>query len=206
MREGIASLVRRAGIDVAGEAGDAGELLRAVDEHLPDAVIVDVRMPPTHTDEGLRAAHAIRAAHPGMGIVILSQAVEAGTALQLLAERPGGLGYLLKDRVTDFEDFGRTVRRVAAGGCALDPQVVNQLLAAPPDGGRMATLTAREREVLALVAEGRSNKGTGDRLGVSERAVQKHVTSIFDKLGLTADEEDNRRILAVLTYLRPDAH
>jgi DNA-binding NarL/FixJ family response regulator len=187
-----------------GEADDADELLQAVEEHVPDAVIVDVRMPPTHTDEGLRAANAIRASHPAMGIVILSQSVEAGTALQILAERPEGLGYLLKDRVTDYEDFARTVRRVAAGGCALDAQVVTQLLATPPDGGRIAALTPREREVLALIAEGRSNKGAGDRLGVSERAVQKHVTSIFDKLGLTAGEDDNRRIQAVLTYLRPD--
>jgi DNA-binding NarL/FixJ family response regulator len=136
--------------------------------------------------------------------VILSQSVEAGTALQILAERPDGLGYLLKDRVTDHADFARTVRRVAAGGCALDAQVVNQLLASPPDGGRLATLTPREREVLELVAEGRSNKGAGERLSVSERAVQKHVTSIFEKLGLAAGEDDNRRILAVLTYLRPD--
>ena len=135
--------------------------------------------------------------------MILSQTVEAGTALQILAERPEGLGYLLKDRVTDIEDFAGTLRRVAAGGCALDPQVVTQLLAAPADGGRMATLTPREREVLALVAEGRSNKGAADRLGVTERAVQKHVTSIFDKLGLPAGEDDNRRILAVLHVPAP---
>jgi DNA-binding NarL/FixJ family response regulator len=204
MREGVASLVRRAGIEVVAEADDAEGLLRAVDAHTPDAAIVDVRMPPTYTDEGLRAAHEVRARHPAIGIVILSQRVEAGTALQLLAEQPRGFGYLLKDRVTDYEDFGRSLRRVAAGGSALDPQVVDRLLAAPPDGGRIATLTPREREVLALVAEGRSNKGTAERLGVSERAVQKHVTSIFDRLGLPPDEDDNRRILAVLTYLRPD--
>jgi DNA-binding NarL/FixJ family response regulator len=204
MREGITSLVRRVGIDVVAEADDADALLRAVAEHTPDAAIVDVRMPPAHTDEGLRAAQEIRARHPGTGIVILSQTVEAGTALRILAERPAGLGYLLKDRVTDIQDFGQTLRRVAAGGCALDPQVVNQLLAAPADAGRLASLTPREREVLALVAEGRSNKGTAERLGVTERAVQKHVTSIFDKLGLAADEDDNRRILAVVTYLRPD--
>jgi DNA-binding NarL/FixJ family response regulator len=168
--------------------------------------VIDVRMPPTHTDEGLRAAQAIRARHPGIGLVILSQTVEAGTALQILAERPDGLGYLLKERVTDFEDFARTLRRVASGGCALDPRVVEQLLAAPPDGGRMATLTPREHDVLGLVAEGRSNKGAGEVLGVTERAVQKHVTSIFDKLGLAAGENDNRRILAVLTYLRPDVN
>ena len=198
MREGIASLLRRAGIEVVGEAGDADELLRAVEEHRPEVAIVDVRMPPTHTDEGLRAAQEIRARHPRTGIVILSQTVEAGTALQILAARPEGLGYLLKDRVTDIEDFAGTLRRVAAGGCALDPQVVTQLLASPPDGGRIGTLTPRERDVLTLVAEGRSNKGAGERLGVTERAVQKHVTAIFDKLGLTAGEDDNRRILAVL--------
>jgi DNA-binding NarL/FixJ family response regulator len=204
MREGIAALVRRAGLEVVGEAGEADTLLQIVDEQRPDATIVDVRMPPTHTDEGLRAAQAIRARHPRMGIVILSQSVETGTALQILAARPDGLGYLLKDRVTDIDDFAGSVRRFAGGGCALDPQVVAQLLAAPPDGGRLATLTPREAEVLALVAEGRSNKGTADRVGVSERAVQKHVTSIFEKLGLAAGEDDNRRILAVLTYLRPD--
>ena len=206
MREGIAALVRRTGIEVVGEAGDAEELLQAADEHAPDAVIVDVRMPPTQTDEGLRAAHALRASHPAMGIVILSQAVETGTALRILAERPEGLGYLLKDRVTDYEEFGRTLRRVAGGGCALDPRVVDQLLAAPSGGGRLATLSAREREVLELVAEGRSNKGAGERLGVTERAVRKHVTAIFEKLGLPTDEDDNRRILAVLAFLRPDAH
>ena len=136
--------------------------------------------------------------------MILSQTVEAGTALQILAERPEGLGYLLKDRVTDIEDFAGTLRRVAAGGSALDPKVVNQLLASPPDPGPVGRLTAREREVLALVAEGRSNKGAGDRLGVTERAVRKHVTAIFEKLGLAEGEDDNRRILAVVTYLRPD--
>jgi DNA-binding NarL/FixJ family response regulator len=203
MREGIASLLRRADIEVVGEAGDAEGLLAVVDEHVPDAAIVDVRMPPTHTDEGLRAANEIRERHPRMGIVILSQSVEAGTALKILAERPEGLGYLLKDRVTDLEDFASTLRRVADGGCALDPRVVTQLLGARTDTGPLASLTEREREVLALVAEGRSNKGVGELLGVSERAVQKHVTSIFDKLGLPAGESDNRRILAVLTYLRP---
>ncbi len=205
MREGIASLLRRAAIEVVGEAGDGDELLRAVAEHAPDAAIVDVRMPPTHTDEGLRAAQEIRARHPGTGIMILSQSVEAGTALQILAEQPEGLGYLLKDRVTDIEDFAGALRRVAAGGCALDPKVVSQLLASPPDRGLLDSLTSREHEVLALVAEGRSNQGAGDRLGVTERAVTKHVTSIFDKLGLAAGADDNRRILAVLTYLQTES-
>jgi DNA-binding NarL/FixJ family response regulator len=181
-------------------------LLDAVEAHAPDAAVIDVRMPPTHTDEGLRAAQEIRARRPSTGIVILSQQVEAGTALQILAERPEGLGYLLKDRVTDIADFAGTLRRVVAGGSALDPQVVRELLASPPDPGPVGSLTAREREVLALVAEGRSNTGVGERLGITERAVRKHVTAIFEKLGLEAAEDDNRRILAVLEYLRPDTY
>jgi DNA-binding NarL/FixJ family response regulator len=205
MREGIASLLRRADIEVVGEAETGEELCEQVEAQHPDVAIVDVRMPPTHTDEGLRAAHAIRARQPHVGIVFLSHSVEAGTALQILAERPEGLGYLLKDRVTDIDDFARSLRRVAAGGSALDPKVVGELLASPPDPGPLAALTPREREVLALVAEGRSNRGAADRLGVSERAVIKHVTAIFDKLALPTDEADNRRILAVLAYLRPDA-
>src|SRR3954454_19208202 len=201
MREGIASLLRRAHISVVAEAGSADELLSVVDAHRPDAAIVDVRMPPTHTDEGLRAAHEIRRRYPGTGILILSQHVEVGTATQLLAERPDGLGYLLKDRVADIEDFVGTLRRVAPGGAALDPQVVSRLLARSRDDGPLGSLTEREREVLELVAEGRSNKGIADRLAVSERAVQKHVTAIFAKFGLPAGEDDNRRILAVLAYV-----
>jgi DNA-binding NarL/FixJ family response regulator len=204
MREGIASLLRREEIDVVAEAGSAEELLEAVEAHAPDAAVIDVRMPPTHTDEGLRAAQEIRARRPSTGIVILSQQVEAGVALQILAARPEGLGYLLKDRVTDIADFAGTLRRVVAGGSALDPQVVKQLLASPPDPGPVGSLTSREREVLALVAEGRSNTGAAERLGITERAVRKHVTAIFEKLGLEAAEDDNRRILAVLAYLRPD--
>jgi DNA-binding NarL/FixJ family response regulator len=204
VREGIASLLRRAGIEVAAEAASPDELLRAVDEHEPDVAIVDIRMPPTHTDEGLRAAQEIRARRPATGIVILSQHVEVGTAAQLLAARPERLGYLLKDRVTDIEDFTGTLRRVVGGGTAIDPQIVSRLLASARDDGPLNSLSAREHEVLALVAEGRSNKAIGDRLDISQRAVQKHVTSIFAKLGLESDEEDNRRILAVLAYLRAD--
>jgi DNA-binding NarL/FixJ family response regulator len=204
MREGVAALLRQAAIDVVAEAGSAEELLRHVEAHRPDAAIVDVRMPPTYTDEGLRVAHEIRARHPGTAVVILSQHVEVGTATQILAERPEGLGYLVKDRVMDVEGFARTVRRVAAGGSALDPQVVSMLLANSRDDGPLVSLTERERDVLSLLAEGRSNKGMGDQLAITERAVRKHVTSIFAKLGLTPAEEDNRRILAVLTYLRPD--
>jgi DNA-binding NarL/FixJ family response regulator len=204
VREGIASLLGRAAIEVVAEAASAEELLIEVGRHLPDVVIVDIRMPPTHTDEGLRAAQLIRETHPRMGILILSQHVEVGTATQLLAERPEALGYLLKDRVTDIRDFTDTLERVAGGGSALDPQIVSRLLGSRGEDGPLASLTGREREVLALVAEGRSNRAIAERLEISQRAVQKHVTSIFGKLGLDSDEDDNRRILAVLAYLRPD--
>jgi DNA-binding NarL/FixJ family response regulator len=204
MREGIATLLGRAGVEVAAQASSADELLWEVDEHEPDVAIVDIRMPPTFTDEGLRAAHEIRARHPRMAIVILSQHVETGTATRLLAESPERLGYLLKDRVGDVEEFAGTLRRVAAGGSALDPEVVAQLLASTRDEGPLKRLSAREREVLALVAEGRSNKAIGEQLELSQRGVQKHVTAVFAKLGLAADEDDNRRILAVLEFLRLD--
>ena len=202
MREGIAALLGRAGIEVVAQADCADGLLRAVAEHEPDVAIIDIRMPPTFTDEGVRAAHEIRKRHPRLGIVILSQHVETGTATQLLAERPERLGYLLKDRVGDIDEFAATLRRVAGGGSALDPQVVARLLASTRDDRLLASLSAREREVLALVAEGRSNKAIGERLALSRRGVQKHVTAVFTKLGLTEDEDDNRRILAVLEYLR----
>jgi DNA-binding NarL/FixJ family response regulator len=199
VREGIASLVRGAGIEVAAQASSAQALIDVVGEHRPDVAIVDIRMPPTYSDEGLQAALAIRERHPGMGIVILSQHIDTGVATRLLAEHPGGLGYVLKHRVIEIEDFAATLRAVAAGGSALDPQVVAGLLS---DDGPLTALTAREREVLALVAEGRSNKAIGERLVITQRAVAKHITSIFDKLGLPAGEDENRRILAVLAYLR----
>jgi DNA-binding NarL/FixJ family response regulator len=202
VREGIASLLRRAGVEVVGEADDGEQLQRVVDEHVPDVAIVDVRMPPTHTEEGLAAARDVRARHPGMGILILSQHVEVGIAMRALVESPEGLGYLLKERVTDLEDFAGTLRHVAAGGSALDPQVVARLLADPRGEGPLSTLTDRERQVLELVAEGRTNKAIAERLDVSQRAVTKHVTSIFAKLELPPGEDDHRRILAVLTYLR----
>ena len=202
VREGIASLLRRAGVEVVAEADDGEQLQRVVDEHQPDVAIVDVRMPPTHTEEGLAAAREIRARHPGMGILILSQHVEVGIAMRALVESPEGLGYLLKERVTDLEDFVGTLRHVAAGGSALDPQVVARLLADPSGVGPLSTLTDRERQVLELVAEGRTNKAIAERLDVSQRAVTKHVTSIFAKLELPPGEDDHRRILAVLTYLR----
>ena len=200
-REGIASVLKRAGIDVVGQAASADELLRAVEVHDPDVAIVDIRMPPTQTDEGVRAAHEIRLRHPRIAIVILSSHVDLGTATCLLAESPERLGYLLKDRVTDVDEFVLTLRHVAAGGSALDPEVVSRLLARTRE---LRPLSPRDSEVLQLVAEGRSNRGIAERLAVSERAVQKHVTSIFLKLQLPDSADDNRRILAVLSYLQPE--
>ena len=205
LREGIAAMLGRAGIDVVALAAGPEELHAAVAEHAPDVAIVDIRMPPTFTDEGLRAAQALRAAHPGLAIVIVSQHVETGTAMRLLAENPHGLGYLLKERVSDLGDFAATLRSVAAGGSALDPQIVARLLSGRRTGEPLASLSARERVVLGLVAEGRSNKAIAERLAVSQRAVQKHITAIFEKLALPAADDDNRRILAVLAYLRAGA-
>jgi DNA-binding NarL/FixJ family response regulator len=206
LREGIASLVRGEGIEVLAEASTAEELLAVVDAHEPDVAIVDIRMPPTQTDEGIRAAHEIRRRHPAMGIVLLSQHVEVGVATQLLAEAPQHLGYLLKDRVTDPRDFSGSLRRVADGGTALDPQVISALLADPKEAGRLGSLSPRERSVLELVAEGRSNKAIAERLVITQGAVQKHVSTIFNKLGLPAGENDDRRILAVLAYVLPELH
>jgi DNA-binding NarL/FixJ family response regulator len=203
LREGIASFVRGEGIDVVAEASNPDELLAAVDEHVPDVAIVDIRMPPTQTDEGIRAAHEIRHRHPDMGVVLLSQHVEVGVATQVLAEAPQRLGYLLKDRVTDPADFAGSLRRVAGGGTALDPQIVAGLLRDPAQDSPLRALSAREHEVLELVAEGRSNKAIGERLVITQAAVQKHVSTIFNTLGLPAGVDDDRRILAVLTYVRP---
>jgi DNA-binding NarL/FixJ family response regulator len=200
VRAGISALLRDAGVEVAGEAASADELLRAVDAHVPDVAIVDIRMPPTYTDEGLRAAQEIRARHPEMAIVILSEHLEAGVATRVLAESPERLGYLLKQRVTDVEDFVGTLRRVTRGGSALDPQVVSRLLAAPADGP-VQRLTGREREVLQLVAEGRSNQGIADELDITLRSAEKYVSSIFTKLGLPDSGTDHRRVLAVLRFL-----
>ncbi len=202
VREGIVSLLRRAGLDVVAEAADGDELVALAAEHAPDVAIVDVRMPPTHTDEGIQAAHAVRERDPRIAVVILSQHVEVGIAMRVLAENPARLGYLLKDRVTDVDEFVRSLRHVAAGGTALDPQVVSRLLAGTREQGPLSSLTPREREILALVAEGRSNRGIGDRLDVSPGVVQKHVSSVFSKLDLPAGEDDDRRILAVLAFLR----
>ena len=202
VREGIASILARAGVDVAAQASNADELMDAVDAHRPDVAIVDIRMPPTHTDEGLRAAHALRERHPGLGIMILSQFVEVGIATRLLAENPEGLGYVLKDRVADVDEFNRTLERVAEGGSALDPQIVTRLLSAERETGPIAALTPREREVLELIAEGRSNPAIAEHLGITLRSAEKHVSSVFAKLDLPADGGDHRRVLAVLRFLR----
>jgi DNA-binding NarL/FixJ family response regulator len=204
IRDGLASLLRDAGVDVIAQIAGADELLLEIGSYQPDVAIIDVRMPPTHTDEGLRAAEEIRRRYPHIGILILSQYVEVGIATRLLSESAAGIGYLLKDRVTNLEDFMAALRRVAEGGSVLDPQVVSQLLTKGRSGDHpLNLLTPREREVIELVAEGRSNKGIGERLVITERAVQKHVTSIFLKLDLQQSDDDHRRILAVLAYMRP---
>ncbi|HEY6696117.1 MAG TPA: response regulator transcription factor [Solirubrobacteraceae bacterium] len=202
VRRGLVGLLDDAGIEVVAEAGAADELLREVDAHEPDVAIVDVRMPPTHTVEGLEAAHEIRVRHPRMGIVILSEHVEAGVATRVLAESPERLGYLLKQRVTDTADFVATLRRVAAGGSALDPQVVSGLLSAQRDDGPLQTLTPREREVLQLAAEGLSNQAIAGRMVITLRSAEKYISSIFTKLGLPDTGSEHRRVLAVLEFLR----
>jgi len=202
LREGVASLLASAGFEIVGQAGTAEELLLKVRSYKPDVAIVDIRMPPTHTDEGLRAAQAIREQHPGVGVLVLSQYVESGYALELLQGSAEGVGYLLKDRVSDVNEFAAAVKRVAEGGSALDPEVVSLLVGRRRGEDPISQLTPREREVLELIAEGRSNQGIADKLVVTERAVEKHVTSIFGKLRLPAAAQDHRRVLAVLAYLR----
>jgi DNA-binding NarL/FixJ family response regulator len=202
LREGIARLLEDAGFEVVGQAGTADELLLKVRSYNPDVAIVDIRMPPTQTDEGLRAAREIREKFPGTGVLVLSQYIEPGYAVDLLSESAEGVGYLLKDRVSDVQDFAAAVRRVGDGGSALDPTVVSQLVGRRRRDDPLTDLTPREREVLELMAEGRSNQGIAERLVITERAVEKHVTSIFGKLRLPAAPEDHRRVLAVLTLLR----
>jgi DNA-binding NarL/FixJ family response regulator len=204
LREGLARLLEESGFEVAGQAGDAEDLLRKVGAHKPDVAIIDVRMPPTHTDEGLRAAHQIRAAHSDTAVLVLSQYVEEAYALDLLSESTERTGYLLKDRIADIETFTGAVRRVANGGSALDPEVVGMLLGRRRREDPLAALTPREREVLGLMAEGRSNSAMAEALVVTERAVEKHVTAIFSKLDLPPAVEDNRRVLAVLAFLRSE--
>jgi DNA-binding NarL/FixJ family response regulator len=201
LREGVARLLREAGFEVVGQAANADELLLKVRSYSPDVAIVDIRMPPTHTDEGLRAAQEIRERYPGTGVLVLSQYAEPAYAMELLAESAEGVGYLLKDRVSDVNDFCAAVKRVAEGGSALDPTVVSQLVGRRRRDDPVSELTPRETEVLELMAEGRSNQAIGERLFITPRAVEKHVTSIFGKLGLAAAAEDHRRVLAVLAYL-----
>ena len=203
LREGLAGLLGRFGFQITAAVGDAAALMAAVAEHAPDLVITDIRMPPTFTDEGLRAAAELRRDHPGLGVVVLSQYVQHAYAADLLDSGNGrGVGYLLKDRVADVEEFIAALRRVAAGGTAVDPQVISQLLRRRRDP--LSALSAREREVLALIAEGHSNAGIARKLFVTEAAVGKHVGNIFAKLRLPQADDTNRRVLAVLAYLRSD--
>jgi DNA-binding NarL/FixJ family response regulator len=202
LRDGIARLLEQAGFDVVGQAGDGEDLLRKVGAHKPDVAVIDVRMPPAHTDEGLQAARRIRAEHPDTAVLVLSQYVEEAYALDLLSESTERTGYLLKDRIADVESFTDAVRRVARGGSALDPEVVALLLGRRRRTDPLAALTPREREVLGLMAEGRSNSAMADALVVSDRAIEKHVTAILSKLDLPPAAEDHRRVLAVLAFLR----
>ena len=201
LREGVARLLSDAGFEVVGQAGDADDLLRKVRAHKPDVAVVDIRMPPDNTDDGLRAARTIKEELPDTGVVVLSQYVEEGYAVDLVAGG-AGVGYLLKDRISDVDGFIESVRRVARGGSALDPEVVAQMLRRRRSDDPLEELTPREREVLGLMAEGRSNQAIAERMVVTERAVEKHVTSIFGKLALPATGQDHRRVLAVLAYLR----
>ena len=202
LREGVARLLEEAGFEVVAQSGTADDLLRHVAMHKPDVAVVDIRMPPTHTDEGLQAAREIRERHPGVGVLLLSQYVEPSYAMALLETSAEGVGYLLKDRVADLEQFGTAVRRVADGGSALDPAVVSELVGRKRRDDPIEQLTAREREVLELMAAGNSNQGIADRLVITLRAVEKYVSSIFGKLGLPATGSESRRVLAVLLFLR----
>jgi DNA-binding NarL/FixJ family response regulator len=203
LREGIARLLVEAGFDVVAQVGDADLLQQAIRDHHPDVAIVDIRMPPTHTDEGLRAAEAIRAEHgTEIGILVLSQYVETSFALRLVADGAGGVGYLLKDRVDDLEDFADAVRRIARGGSVIDPEVVAQLVGRRRTRVPLDDLTEREREVLALMAEGRSNQAICDRLFLAPKTVEAHIANIFSKLELLPAPDDHRRVLAVLAHLK----
>jgi DNA-binding NarL/FixJ family response regulator len=202
IREGLAQLLTTAGFEVVGQAGNVEELLALVAERQPDVAVVDIRMPPTHTDEGLQAAHQIRRGHPAVGVLILSQYVDSSYSLQLLAEDARGLGYLLKERVTDVADLAEAIRRVARGGSVVDPEVVSRLLARRRGRSALQELTNREREVLKLMAEGRSNEAIAQRLSVSAKTIETHINHIFDKLDLEPTAEDHRRVRAVLEYLR----
>jgi DNA-binding NarL/FixJ family response regulator len=202
LREGLARLLDEAGFDVAGQAANASELIDLVEAERPDVAIVDIRMPPTHTDEGLQAARQIRERRPETGILVLSQYVRPSYALELLSQGTEGVGYVLKDRVADLDELASSVRRIGEGGSVLDPTVVAQLVERPrPGRDPLEDLSEREREVLALMAEGRSNKAIGQQLFITEHTVEKHVKSIFGKLRLPSTPDDHRRVLAVLTFL-----
>jgi DNA-binding NarL/FixJ family response regulator len=202
LREGLARVLTDGGFEVVAQVGDATALRAAVRRTKPEVAIVDVRMPPTQTDEGARAAEEIRTEHPEIGVLVLSNVVEARHALKLFSEQPEGFGYLLKDRVLDIDEFLESVRRVAHGGTAIDPDVVSQLLGRRREHDPLAELTPREREVLSLMAEGRSNHGICEKLVLSPKTIETHVSNIFSKLGLASAPDDHRRVLAVLTFLR----
>jgi len=201
LREGLARLLDDEGFEVVAQCGDAEDLMRKVRTHEMDVAIVDIRLPPTHTDEGLRAALEIRAEHSDVSVLVLSQYVEVGLAMTLLADSAEGLGYLLKDRISDVGDFTEAVRRVASGGSALDPVIVSTLLSRQREDDPLASLTPREREVLELMATGSSNQGIADKLVITLRAAEKYVSSIFTKLGLPSTGSESRRVLAVLLFL-----
>jgi DNA-binding NarL/FixJ family response regulator len=202
LREGLARILAEGGFEVTAQAGDADGLMRAIRMEPPDVAVVDVRMPPTHTDEGARAAREIRERHPSVGVLVLSQVVEAAHALALFTDRPEGFGYLLKDRVLEIDDFLESVRRVARGGSAIDPEVIAQLFGRrAEEEGPLSDLSPREREVLALMAEGLSNGGVCKRLFLSPKTVETHVNAIFTKLRLAPAPDDHRRVLAVLAFL-----
>ncbi|QGV82930.1 response regulator transcription factor [Streptomyces ficellus] len=202
LRQGLVRLLEDCGVDVVGQTGESGEVLDLVESTRPDAVLLDIRMPPTHTDEGVRAAEAILARRPGTGVLLLSQYVETSAAVHVLARSPGGFGYLLKERVADAHELHDALRRVAAGESAIDPEIVSRLLARRRTDSLLDGLTGREREVLALMAQGRSNEAIRERLHVGAKTLETHIRSVFTKLGLESEVTDNRRVLAVLTYLR----
>ncbi|MCW3023059.1 MAG: DNA-binding response regulator [Conexibacter sp.] len=202
LREGAVRILQEAGVEVVGQAGDGEDLLRKVRAHRPDVAIIDIRMPPDHLDEGLRAAETLRAELPEIAVLVLSQYVEESYVERLLAAGTEGVGYLLKDRVADIDRFVDGVRRVAEGGSVLDPEVVSQMLGRRRGRGPLDTLTPRERDVLATMAEGQTNRAIAGAMAVTERAVERHVTAIFEKLGLSAADGGHRRVLAVLAYLR----
>lgn len=203
-REGLARVLEEGGLDVVAQAGDADELLKLVDSESPDVVVVDIRMPPNHSTEGLAAARSISAEHPQVGVLVLSEYLESYYAMQLLESAPAGVGYLLKQRVTDLAQLLESVRRVVAGEFVIDPSVVALLMHRRDDASPLARLSDRERQVLSLMAEGRSNQGICDRLFLSVKTLEAHVRSIFTKLDLPQDTDDHRRVLAVIAYLRGD--